>query len=163
MLLRCTPTAAMHRAVGMRLSAIPTARLLSRRVTFRYDGGTTSTRYSDASPSSTQFQLMSSEYSNWSSCDRLNFSKRRPNGQRTNIRRISSTAPAWKGRRGGASALMPKRSFPVRRKVPGEGKKKKPKVHGAPMSKIRRLQRLDEESKQQFEAIKAISPEDHAR
>lgn len=47
----------------------------------------------------------------------------------TIARSISSTAFAQKGRRGGASALMPKRSRPMRSKVPGEGKKKKPKVH----------------------------------
>lgn len=52
-----------------------------------------------------------------------------PNLSLTIARSISSTAFAQKGRRGGASALMPKRSHPTRRKVPGEGKKKKPKVH----------------------------------
>ncbi|CBN74088.1 conserved unknown protein [Ectocarpus siliculosus] len=82
---------------------------------------------------------------------------------RRQARDISSTAPAWKGRRGGASALMPKRSGPVRRKIPGAGKKKKPKVHGAPMSRIHRDQRLEADGKAQMEAMKAISPEDRAK
>lgn len=78
-------------------------------------------------------------------------------------RGISSTAPAQKGRRGGSSALMPKRSGPTRRKAPGMGKKKKPKVHGAPLSRVNLYKRLEEESKAKLEAMKAISPEDQAK
>lgn len=83
-------------------------------------------------------------------------------GQLVFARGISSTAPAQKGRRGGASALMPKRSGPARRKAPGMGKKKKPKVHGAPLSRVNKYKRLEQESKAKMEAMKAISPEDQA-
>eukprot|EP00903_Cladosiphon_okamuranus_P021987 g20217.t1 len=58
---------------------------------------------------------------------------------------------------------MPKNSGRFRRKVPGAGKKKKPKVHGAPMSRIYRDQRLEEDAKAQMEAMKAIPPEERAR
>lgn len=78
-------------------------------------------------------------------------------------RSISSTSPAWKGRRGGASALIPKRTRPFRKKVPGEGKKKKPKVHGAPMSNIYRERELEEEAKKKIEAMASIPPEEQAR
>lgn len=36
-------------------------------------------------------------------------------------------------------------------------------VHGAPMSRIHRDQRLDEDAKAKMEAIKAIPPEERAR
>ena len=78
-------------------------------------------------------------------------------------RGICSTSSVWKGRRGGASALMPKRTRPIRRRVPGEGKKKKPKVHGAPMSRINRDRQLEEEAKIKLEAMAAIPPEMKAR
>ncbi|CAN0080774.1 unnamed protein product [Ectocarpus fasciculatus] len=144
----------MHRAVSMRLGPLPCPpRLLLRRL---------------ASESSTPAALLSA-------CRRpLHHHRPQPPHQRSSAvnvrpsarqqaRDICSTAPAWKGRRGGASALMPKRSGPLRRKVPGAGKKKKPKVHGAPMSRIHRDQRLEEDGKAQMEAMKAISPEDRAR
>ncbi|CAM9164248.1 unnamed protein product, partial [Hapterophycus canaliculatus] len=78
-------------------------------------------------------------------------------------RGICSTAPVWKGRRGGASALMPKKSGPFRRKTPGAGKKKKPKEHGAPMSRIHRDQRIEEDAAAKLAALKAIPAEDRAR
>lgn len=58
---------------------------------------------------------------------------------------------------------MPKRSGPTRRKAPGMGKKTKPKVHGAPLSRVNKYKRLEEESKAKLEAMKAISPEDQAK
>lgn len=36
-------------------------------------------------------------------------------------------------------------------------------VHGAPMSRVHRDQRLDEDAKAQMAAMKAIPPEDRAR
>lgn len=78
-------------------------------------------------------------------------------------RGICSTSPAWKGRRGGASALISKRTRPFRKKAPGDGKKKKPKVHGAPMSNIYRERELEERAKKKIEAMASIPPEEQAR
>ncbi|CAM9188715.1 unnamed protein product [Ectocarpus sp. 4 AP-2014] len=142
----------MHRAVSMRLGPLPCPpRLLLRRL---------------ASEASMPAPLL------LSACRRpLHHQQPLPRSGAVNAspptrqqaRDICSTTPAWKGRRGGASALMPKRSGPVRRKIPGAGKKKKPKVHGAPMSRIHRDQRLEADGKAQMEAMKAISPEDRAK
>lgn len=140
----------MHRALGMRLGPMSCPpRIMSSRLIGRGCVGDTSS--ASASLSTCQFQ------------PRLVMSRCVPPtspGHRRLSRGISSTAPVWKGRRGGASALTPKRSGPVRRKAPGVGKKKKPKVHGAPMSKINTEKRLAAESKLKFEALKALPTEE---
>ncbi|CAM9961263.1 unnamed protein product [Ectocarpus fasciculatus] len=69
-------------------------------------------------------------------------------------RGIASSSPCCKGRNGGSSVLRPK---PTRSstKMPGAGKKKKPKVHGAPFSRIAKNRRDDEKAKRQAERLKS--------
>ncbi|CAN0312325.1 unnamed protein product [Ectocarpus sp. 12 AP-2014] len=68
-------------------------------------------------------------------------------------RGIASSGPCCKGRKGGFSGLRPK---PITRstKVPGAGKKKKPKVHGEPFSRIAKNRKDEERAKRQAERLK---------
>ncbi|CAM9713144.1 unnamed protein product [Ectocarpus sp. 8 AP-2014] len=67
-------------------------------------------------------------------------------------RGIASSSPCCKGRKGGFSGLRPK---PTRTtKVPGAGKKKKPKVHGEPFSRIAKNRKDEERAKRQAERLK---------
>ncbi|CAM9284127.1 unnamed protein product [Ectocarpus sp. 4 AP-2014] len=67
-------------------------------------------------------------------------------------RGIASSGPCCKGRKGGFSGLRPK---PLRStKVPGAGKKKKPKVHGEPFSRIAKNRKDEERAKRQAERLK---------
>ena len=101
---------AMHRAVSMRLGPLP----CPTRVLLRRPAGRNGVVYASAPG------LLSTR------CALQQPRPRPPSAVRA--KGICSTAPAWKGRRGGASALMPKNSGRFRRKAPGAGKKKKPKV-----------------------------------
>ncbi|CAM9573603.1 unnamed protein product [Laminaria digitata] len=144
----------MHRAVSMRLAPLPCPpRLLWRRLT-----GHRHLNETPAVPPAVLLSMSSSRSRLMPSTGGVS-----RHGQLVLGRGISSTAPAQKGRRGGASALMPKRSGPTRRKAPGMGKKTKPKVHGAPLSRVNKYKRLEEESKAKLEAMKAISPDDQAK
>lgn len=74
---------------------------------------------------------------------------------------VTVTAPVRKGRKGGSSALLPKTTRPALPKASGKGKKKKPKVHGAPLSRIIRDQQLDEKAKRYIERFKTIKLDDN--
>ncbi|CAN0044891.1 unnamed protein product [Ectocarpus sp. 12 AP-2014] len=69
-------------------------------------------------------------------------------------RGIASSGPCCKGRKGGFSGL--RRPKPITRstKVPGAGKKKKPKVHGEPFSRIAKNRKDEERAKRQAERLK---------
>lgn len=103
----------MHRAVSMRLGPLP----CPTRALLRRPAGKNSVGYASAPALlSTRCALQQPQQ------------PLLPPSAAVRAKGICSTAPAWKGRRGGASALMPKKSGRIRRKVPGAGKKKKPKV-----------------------------------
>lgn len=74
---------------------------------------------------------------------------------------VTVTAPVRKGRNGGSSALLPKTARPALSKASGKGKKKKPKVHGAPLSRIIRDRQLDEKAKRDIERFKTIKLDDN--
>lgn len=74
---------------------------------------------------------------------------------------VAVTAPVWKGRKGGSSALLPKTVRPALPKAAGKGKKKKPKVHGAPLSRIIRDQQLEEKARRDLERFKTIKLDDN--
>lgn len=117
-----TSGSTMHRAVSMRLGTLPRRqRLLLRSLPSHGSVGEMS---ASAVRLSTSRSLLSPRprlaVAGTSSTVRVLLCP--------NTRGICSTAPVLKGRRGGASALMQKKSGPLRRKVPGAGKKKKPKV-----------------------------------
>lgn len=111
----------LHRAVSMRLTPLPfRQRLLLRRLSDRRGVGEMPPSTLGLSTCRSPLHPPRLAVGGTSSAVRVLLSPTR--------RGICSTPPNWKGRRGGASALMPKSSGPPRRKVPGAGKKKKPKV-----------------------------------
>lgn len=154
----------MHRSLSMRLAPRRfSSMLISRRVPGKF-------RCEEASVS-TAACINSSPYLHCVSHFQTNHHWVRPSKAQAppthvttvTTRGICSSAPAWKGRRGGSSALLPRRSRPGRQKVPGEGKKKKPKEHGTLMSRIAADKKLDEAALKKLEEMRALSPEHQAK
>eukprot|EP00752_Nemacystus_decipiens_P002414 g2276.t1 len=72
---------------------------------------------------------------------------------------VTATGRCCKGRKGGSSILKTKPSRST--KVPGTGKKKKPKVHGEPFSRIAKNRAEEEKAKRQAERLKDVKWDEH--